>query len=102
MTGEIKIIECNGIVEAENVYLQMREENCWVVVKPLKVVWSWKKFKTVVRFSMKRVKKRPMDIFEFSQKLSEVLLQSTQAFHVISEYKKQKKLQQIIQSKQTT
>lgn len=52
---EIKIIECNTVGEAEAEYFLLQNKKCWQVIKPLKVVWSWRKFKTVVRFTVKKV-----------------------------------------------
>ena len=57
MKPEIISIECKTISDAEHEYLKRMEEGCWQVVRPLKIVWSWKSFSYVARFSMKRVEK---------------------------------------------
>lgn len=55
MKNEIEIIECNSIEDAENEYFKRRAEGCWQMVKAIKIHFSWRKFRTVARFSMKKV-----------------------------------------------
>ena len=57
MNPEKKSIECKTVSDAEHEYLKRMEEGCWQVVRPLKIVWSWKSFSYVARFSMKKVEK---------------------------------------------
>lgn len=56
--GEIEIIECNSISEAEAEYFSRRNQGCWQMEKTLKIVWSWRKLRNVFRFSMKKVEKQ--------------------------------------------
>ena len=92
----LKHIECDSVSEAEEQYLKMTQEDCWVIHTPLKLVWSWKKLKTVCRFTMKRVDKKPMNIFDFSEKLSSCLSESIKTINTIMDVNRKRKIETIM------
>ncbi|MES2382370.1 MAG: hypothetical protein V4538_15090 [Bacteroidota bacterium] len=91
MENSVEVLEFNTVEEAETEYLKRRAEGCWVMVDRLKVVWSWRKFKSVCRFSMKKVDKRPMDIVEFVDRLREEIPKLAETFGIISEAKQRRR-----------
>ena len=88
MKSNIEVLEFDTVGEAEAEFFKRHNEGTWVVVDRLKVVWSWKKFKSVCKFSMKKVEQRPMDIQEF---LITEIPKLSEAFAVISEAKKRRR-----------
>lgn len=50
--NEIKVFECSSIWEAERLYFLWRNQG-WRIHKPIKLVWSWRKFRQVAMFEMK-------------------------------------------------
>ncbi len=57
MKEDIKVVECNSICEAESEFFRLKSEGRWQMVSVLKIKWSWKKWRYIATFSMKRVKK---------------------------------------------
>lgn len=57
MKDEIKVFECDTVEEAEQLFFEKIEEGCWQMHKALDIFWSWRKWKYVVRFSMRKVEK---------------------------------------------
>ena len=55
MNEEIKTFQCGTVNEAEALYFQKMNEGCWQMVSCLKIKWSWKKFKYVTEFKMKKI-----------------------------------------------
>jgi hypothetical protein len=51
MEQEIRVFDCDSIEEAESKYYEMSLQG-WKVIKALRLVWSWRKLKTVARFTM--------------------------------------------------
>lgn len=99
---EIKVVECNTVAEAEAEYFLLREEGCWQVIKPLKIVWSWKKMKNVAMFSVKRVGKR-YDLEDHMKAINKCIQKSMEVLptivNIFSERNKRKALQKLLQNK---
>lgn len=96
--GEIEIIECNTITEAELEYQYRREQGCWQMVKAVKPVFSWKKMKTVFRFEMKKVENayHMEDFIKDSYKAINMACEvAGDAFAIISKIKAKRKLAQL-------
>jgi len=97
--GEIEIIECSTIGEAELEYNNRIEQGCWQMVKALKPVWSWKKMKTVFRFSMKKVEKayHLEDFMKDTNKIIKVGCETAIALsNAMAGRKAQRKLKQLL------
>lgn len=91
--GEIKVIERKSIAAAEREYFHRRAEGCWQMVKPLKIVWSWKRLNYVARFSMRRVEKA-YHIDDYLKDITKTMQYGAEMYNqhlkAMSEYRKQK------------
>jgi len=84
MKEEIKIVECDTVGAAELEYFKLREEGCWQVCEPLKIVWSWKKLKNVARFSVKKVEKR-YDFGDYMESLNKAIQKSMEVLPTLAQ-----------------
>lgn len=97
MKNEIEIIECNSIEDAENEYFKRRSEGCWQMVKAIKIHFSWRKFRTVARFSMKKVDKPYhfddylLDFIKASVKACELGIDVSKTILIINKHKSENK-----------
>lgn len=105
MKNEIEVIECNSIENAETEYFKRRAEGCWQMVSAMKIVWSWKKFRTVARFSMKKVN-NPYHFDDYLRDLTKVAIKGcevgieiSKTMSMINKRKSENKLKNLLNNR---
>ena len=93
MKSSIEVLEFDTVSEAEAEYLKRREQGCWEMVDRLRVVWSWRKFKSVCRFSIKKVDKRPLDYVELMGKLIPAIREANESIKSVAQIMRNRKVQ---------